>query len=156
MTTAATQPSAPRLIALGSVVVGLLDLLDAFIFFGLRGVSPGAILRSIAAGVLGGDAFAGGAAVLALGLALHFFIAACIVLTLFLLGRSLPSLRRRPIAVGVGYGIAVWCVMNFLVVPLSAAARGPLRPPVVANGLLIHILGVGIPAAWFVLRPFRR
>jgi hypothetical protein len=147
-------PSPAKLIALGTAAVGILDLADAFIFFGLRGAAPEVILRSIAAGLLGPDAFDGGPLVPVLGLGLHFFIAFGIVLTLYLIGRQWPQLRRHPILVGVAYGLAVWCVMNFVVVPLSAAGRGPFRLPVVINGLLIHIVGVGLPAAWCVLRPF--
>lgn len=40
-------------------------------------------------------------------------------------------------------------VGNLLVLPLSAAVTGPRTVPVVVNGLLIHLLGVGLPAASF-------
>ena len=41
--------------------------------------------------------------------------------------------------------------MNYVVIPLSAAAGGGGLPPapVLINGVLIHIFGVGIPAVWF-------
>jgi hypothetical protein len=39
--------------------------------------------------------------------------------------------------------------MNFIVLPLSAAGEPALVLPVVVNGLLIHIVGVGIPSALF-------
>ena len=46
----------------GTLVVGTLDILDAFIFNGSRsGVSPGRILQFIASGVLGRESFNGGA-----------------------------------------------------------------------------------------------
>jgi hypothetical protein len=41
----------------------------------------------------------------------------------------------------------VYGVMNFVVIPLSATSRGALTTPIVANGLLIHVLGVGLPSA---------
>ena len=37
--------------------------------------------------------------------------------------------------------------MNMVVLPMSSAAVGPPSAIVVANGLLIHALGVGIPSA---------
>jgi hypothetical protein len=37
--------------------------------------------------------------------------------------------------------------MNQVVVPLSAVVRGPQHWPVIVNGLLIHLWGVGVPAA---------
>ena len=51
----------------GALAVGVLDLLDALIFFGARGVAPELILHSIASGLLGMAAFRGGAATAALG-----------------------------------------------------------------------------------------
>ena len=37
-----------RAIAYGTLAVGILDILDAFLFLGLRGVAPIVILQSIA------------------------------------------------------------------------------------------------------------
>ncbi len=45
--------------------------------------------------------------------------------------------------------ICLYGVMNFVVLPLSAAVTGPKTLPVVINGLLIHALGVGLPSAVF-------
>ena len=47
------------------------------------------------------------------------------------------------------YGVCVYGVMTYVVVPLSAAGHGPFVLAVFLNGLLIHIFGVGIPAAFF-------
>ena len=43
-------------------------------------------------------------------------------------------------------------VMNAVVLPLSRAATGPRPLPVLLNGVLIHMLGVGLPAAWVASR----
>ena len=141
-----------RALVTGGLVVGVLDILDAFIFFWLRsGVRPMRILQAISAGVLGRDAaVAGGAATAALGLALHFVIAFGIVMVLYLAARQMPSLVRNPLAAGAVYGVIAYIVMNYVVLPLSATpGGGGMIPatPVLVNGLLIHIFGVGIPAA---------
>ncbi|HSM36820.1 MAG TPA: hypothetical protein VK837_10525 [Longimicrobiales bacterium] len=47
-------------IILGALAVAALDILDAFVFFGVRGVAPVRILQNIASGVLGREAFSGG------------------------------------------------------------------------------------------------
>ena len=124
-----------RGLIIGTLAVGALDLADAFIFFGWRGVSPIRILHSIAAGLLGRDAFSGGASTAALGALLHFFIAFCIVATFLFASRRLAFLTRAPIVWGIVYGVIVWLVMNFVVLPLSAAGRGPVAWPVLANGV---------------------
>lgn len=136
-----------RALLLGGVAVGVLDLLDAVLFFGARGVPPVAILQSIASGLLGRAAFRGGAATAALGVLLHFFIAFAVVAVYYVASRRFPALRRHPLVFGPLYGLAVYAVMNAVVLPLSAAAHGMPPLPVLINGLLIHVLGVGLPSA---------
>jgi hypothetical protein len=138
-----------KALALGTLVVGTLDILDALIFFGLRGAAPIRIFQSIAAGLLGRSAFQGGLATALLGGALHYFIAFVIVAVYFLASRRAPVLTRHAVSLGIAYGIAVYFVMNYIVIPLSAASRGPFSLPVFINGILIHALGVGLPAALF-------
>ena len=137
-------------VAWGALVVGVMDLLDAFVFFGLRGVQPVRILQSIAAGLLGRAAYQGGAATAVLGVCLHFFIASMIVVTYYAASRYIGLLTRRPVVCGLIYGVLVYFVMSEVVVPLSAAGRGPFSLPVFLNGLAIHALGVGLPTALFV------
>lgn len=150
MNTAAGTGTRPlRALLYGGLVVALLDILDALVFFGLRGVAPSRILQSIAAGLLGRASFSGGAATVALGAALHLFIATCVVTVYYLASRRLPQLVRRPLVYGPLYGLAVYLVMNFVVIPLSASPRGTPPPEVIANGVLIHLVGVGLPAALF-------
>lgn len=140
-----------RTLLYGTLTVGTLDILDAFLFwYFYRDVAPVRILQSIAAGLLGRASFEGGAATAALGLFLHYFIALMVVLTYILASRRLPSLARRPFLYGPLYGLAVYGVMNHIVVPLSAAASsGTPAAPVLINGLLIHAFGVGLPSALF-------
>lgn len=146
-----------RMLVLGALVVGVLDGLDAVLFFYLRsGVPPLRIFQAIAGGLLGRSAFDGGLATALIGLALHFFIASVIVLTYFIAARRLATLSRHPVPWGLAYGLLVYGVMTLVVVPLSAAASGRPPLPVLVNGVLIHLIGVGIPAAVFGARAARR
>ena len=141
--------SPAQAVLLGTLTVGVLDLIDAMVFFGLRGVAPVRILQSIAAGLLGRDAFRGGPATAALGALLHFFIAFGIVCVYYLVSRRLGILTRHPVLCGLLYGVLVFVIMNRVVIPLSAAVTAPMSLPVLVNGLLIHALGVGLPSALF-------
>lgn len=147
------EPMNPRrALLLGALTVGVLDILDAFVFFGIRGVPPLRILQAIASGLVGREAaVAGGLATAALGLLLHFFIAFIIVLVFYLVSRKVPILARYPLVTGALYGIAVYFTMTLVVVPSSAiqAVRALPSLPVLVNGLLIHAFGVGIPSALF-------
>jgi len=141
-----------RALLLGALTVGVLDIFDAFVFFGFRGVPPLRILQAIASGVLGREAAAeGGLGTAALGLLLHFFIAFTVVLVFYLVSRKVPILTRYPFVTGALYGIAVYFIMTLVVVPSSAihAVRALPSLPVLLNGLFIHIVGVGIPSALF-------
>ena len=150
-----------RAILLGGLVVGALDLIDAFVFFGVRsGARPIGILHSIASGAIGRDAArAGGIQTAALGLLLHFVIA-FIITTVYVVGsRLLPVLRRRWVICGIAFGVIAYVVMTFVVVPLSNAGPGRITfalpiTPVLINGLAIHAFGVGLPAAYFASRVF--
>ena len=135
----------------GTLVVGTLDALAAVVFFGLRsGAQPIRIFQGIASGLIGPAARQGGLETAALGVALHYLIACGIVLTYFLVSRRVRLLTRDPVICGLLYGLAAYAVMNLVVIPLSKIG-GPTMPPlpVLANGLLIHMFGVGLPAALF-------
>ena len=149
--------SVGRALVTGTLTVGILDILDAFIFFGLRGAKPIGILQSIASGVLGRASYQGGMRTALLGLALHFVIAFGVVATYLIATRLVPALNRHPWVYGLMYGVAVYVVMNFVVVPMSAAALGSGPTPVIVrvNGLLIHMFGVGLPAALVAARTVR-
>jgi uncharacterized membrane protein YagU involved in acid resistance len=145
--------SPARAIAYGGLAVGVLDGLDAIIFFGLRsGVPPPRIFQSIAAGLLGRASFQGGVATVILGVLLHFTIAVTVVAVYSLASRPLAFLTQRPLLWGPMYGIAVYLFMNHVVIPLSASGAGSPPLAVFLNGVLIHILGVGLPSALFAAR----
>ena len=134
---------------LGTLTVGTLDALDAVIFFYLfRGTTPVQIFQGIASGLVGRAAFSGGARTTLLGVAIHYFIAFMVVLTFLVVSRRVSTLRRWPLWAGLAYGIVVWLFMNLVVLPLSVG-RPRFLPPVVTNGLLIHMFGVGLPSSLF-------
>lgn len=133
----------------GTLTVGTLDILDAFLFNGFRGITPGRILQYIASGVLGRQAFQGGAATAALGLLLHYFIAFGVVAIYLLPSRRLPVLAERPFVLGPLYGVLVHLTMHYAIVPLSLVNRGPIQPAAMINQYLIHAFGVGLVTALF-------
>lgn len=138
-----------RAIALGGLTVGALDGLDAIIFFGLRGVPAQRIFQGIATGLLGPGARQGGIATVLLGVGIHFLIATVIVAVYCLASRQLPLLRCRVLLWGPLYGILAYLFMNEVVITLRFGQQ-PLPPlPVLLNGVLIHIVGVGLPSALF-------
>jgi hypothetical protein len=144
-------------VVVGGLLAGLLDILDAFIITRLNGGTPTRVLQFIASGILGNGAFQGGVPAAALGLALHFFIALTAATAYFLIARQLSAAIRHPWIAGPAFGVALYFVMNLVVLPLAGFRGGlPAAPPALLNGLAIHAFGVGLPIAWFASRSARR
>ena len=129
----------------GGLIAGILDITVAFIRWG----NPARILRGIAGGLLGPSAFQGGAGTAALGLALHFSIALSAAVVYYAASRKLAFLRQRAVVWGMFYGIAVYMVMSWIVVPLSALPKS--KAPFTLTGLILslltHMFCVGLPIA---------
>jgi len=145
----APTPRFSATILLGAIVVGTLDILFAIVFWYPRGVAPARIFQSIAAGLYGRAAFSGGTRTVVIGAALHYFIALSIVLVYWLASRRYEVLVRRPILGGSIYGVLVYVVMNYVVIPLSATQRSGFLLWWVVSSVLVHAFLIGVPAALF-------
>jgi uncharacterized membrane protein YagU involved in acid resistance len=101
----------------GTVDIGAATLINL--------VSPLLILQVIASGLLGKAALHGGGGVMLLGLVLQWVMSIIIAGIFALAAARMPALARRWVLNGALYGVVVFIVMNFVVVPLSMA---PLKP----------------------------
>jgi uncharacterized membrane protein YagU involved in acid resistance len=117
-----------------------------------RDVPAQQILQSVAAGLLGKASFEGGRATAALGLALHFMIALSMSVAYYLVSRRWALLWQRPFLCGAAYGLLLYAIMNYVVVPLSAAGPGSKDPLWVTLSIAVHALLIGIPIALAVRR----
>lgn len=137
----------------GGLVAGTLDIVYACLFWALKSNVPAQrILQSVAAGLLGEASFEGGWATAALGLALHYLIAVSMAVVYYLAALRRPLLRQRPFLCGAGYGLLLYAIMNYVVVPLSAAGPGSKDPLWITLTLAVHALLIGIPIALAVRR----
>ena len=150
----ARQPNPFLTVLAGGLVAGALDITYAWLFWAVKaGVSAERIFQSVAAGLLGKASFDGGAATAALGLALHFFIATSMSTAYYLVARRWPLLWQRAVPCGLVYGLFLYAVMNFVVVPLSAAGGGGAKDPLwLAMSVAVHALLIGLPIALFTRR----
>jgi hypothetical protein len=153
VTSSATANRQKLLLAIlvGGIVAGALDLTAAFITFGWR------VPRGVAGGLLGRQAaLSGGIPTWILGVCLHFFIAFSAAAIYNLTSRKLEFLKDHFLVCGLFYGIAVYLVMNLVVLPLSALhSRGPYTLAGLIQGLLVHMLVIGLPIS-FSARKFSK
>jgi len=134
-------------IVTGGLIAGTLDLLQAAILFGWG------VPRVIAAGLLGREALHGEVGILVLGLLLHYFIAITVTAIYYFASRRLVFLIEHPLVCGLFYGIAVELVMSLIVLPLSALhASGPYTLHDLIQGLVAHMLMIGLPVAFSIRR----
>lgn len=139
--------SAILAIVVGGTIAGALDLIQACILFGWD------IPLAIAAGLLGKQAFHGGAGTYILGVLLHFFIAFSVTAIYYAASRRLVFLIEHPLVCGLFFGAAVQEVMNLVVLPLSALhSRGPFELRDLLLGLGVHMVVIGLPVAYSVRR----
>ena len=135
-------------IASGGLIAGALDLLQACILFGWD------IPLSIAAGLLGPKAADhGGVGTYVLGVFLHFFIAFSAAAVYYTASRRLDFLKEHALVCGLFFGAAVELVMRLIVLPLSALhAKGPYDLRDLIQGLLVHMVVIGLPISFSVRR----
>lgn len=141
-----------------TLIAGTLDIISAFVFAGMAGMTPLAVLRFVASGPFGDSAKGDPAWLWAIaGLAVHFAIMACMAGAYMLVARRHPALRRHPIVAGLLYGLLLWIFMYWIVrpwrwpamaLPTAYAGRsiGDLAWSI-GNQLFSHCILVGLPIA---------
>lgn len=103
--------------------------LDIFAASAIHHAPPAKILQVIASGLLGKPSFHGGAETVGLGFLLQIVMSTMISAIYGIAGTRISALRTRPFLFGPAYGIGVFIVMNYLVVPLSSARGKHLPSP---------------------------
>jgi len=144
-----------RLSVIGGLIIGILHLIiQVGIVFGLLLKSPYiSSLQFVASGAMGNASYTGGLATALLGLVLEL-IMTIIIAGIFIMGADrIPLLRQHVIPGSLLYGFGVFIVMNFIVLPLSAAPPLPAPPMwLVIEMILEHVLLIGLPLGILVQR----
>ena len=134
----------------GGFVAGTLDIGAAAI---ITQLSPVFIMKIVAGGLLGRSAFDGDASIAALGMLLQWAMSIVIAAIFVIAARNLPGLIRRWIVSGIAYGVVVYFVMNYVVVPLSAIGKGfPAFDLYKFSANMLAMLVFGLIVAFFAQR----
>jgi uncharacterized membrane protein len=142
-------------IAIGGLIVGILDITSAFITWWCKGVRPVRGLQGIAAGLLGSQSFQGGVATAGLGLTIHFFVAFMVVIVFYVASRKFQFLTRHAVVSGLLYGVVVYLFMYWFVLPyVFPKFRHSISNDVLA--IAVHMFLIGLPTALVVRRYSQR
>ena len=137
-----------KAIVCGGLVAGTIDIGAASV---ISGLGPVKIMKIVAGGLLGRAAFEGDATTAAIGMLLQWGMSLLIAAVFVLASRRLPALRRRWLFAGLAYGVVVYLVMTYIVVPLSAIGHRtrPKFVPVSFCENMMAMLLLGTIVAWF-------
>jgi hypothetical protein len=153
MSTANNQNSLVRPIVIGGLILGTLRLIDTLLIAWLTAQTPPIVVTQFfASGALGEAAFVGGLGTALLGVIIHYGVSMVISAVFILTASRLPLLRRNAILGGILYGVAVYVVMNFIVLPISAAPPLEYPLPLLTYGIFTTALEVGLPLGIIVRR----
>jgi hypothetical protein len=151
----AAKPKAFETIVYGGLLVGVLDFLDASLFFPLYfGIPFTRVWHGVSAGFLGGEAArAGGWNTALLGILLHFVVAFGVATVYYFASRNISFLISRPVISGLIYGVLVHFAMQYIVIPLSAiGSPAPISLWPFVNSIFGHAILVGLPLALIARR----
>ena len=161
MSSVRSYAHAPRILWASVVVGGLLVALGDFIFattlwFSWDAEGLKRCFQTIAVGVLGQASYEGGTQSAVLGAVLHVLMATTFVAIYTLVARRYRALLERPVILGVLYGVVLYVVMNFVVMPLSRVGRSPsfAHPDWITYAVLAHML-FGVVCVLFARRALR-
>jgi hypothetical protein len=145
------RPKAFAAIFYGGLTVGIFDFLFAMIFNTIRGAVPIRIFQYVASGLIGRRAFEGGWSTFVIGVLIHFFIAFTLATIYYFASLRLPSLIRKALWWGMAYGVVIHVVMNYVVIPLSAAPKLHFSLVSFMGQFLAHTIVIG-PAIALIAR----
>ena len=133
---------------LGGLIAGTVDIGAASLIFH---AGPDQILRAIASGLVGRAAAHGGNEILALGVGLQWAMSIVIAAIYDVAAQRLPMLARQWPLWGLLYGVGVYGVMTYVVVPLSRVTPHPQSLATQGKNLAAMLL-FGMIVAFFARR----
>ena len=136
-------------ILVGGGIAATLDLLYAIVYSWIRAkVPPIVIMQSVASGLIGQRAYEGGEATALMGLCLHYAMGLLIAAIFWIASRRLRFMTDQAVLAGLAYGVCVFFVMNFVVLPFSAFPTPITHEPVrMAINIVAHMVLFGLPIA---------
>ncbi len=135
-----------------TLIAGTLDISENIIFNFFRHITPYMIFQYIASGLVGMRAFDAGWGSVALGVAIHYTIALTWTVIYFAASRKLHVLVCHPVICGLLYGVIVYVIMNFVVLPLTLLPHATKAMTLASrlNGIAALLVCIGLAIALLV------
>lgn len=136
----------------GNIAISIYLSIALPLFFN---ISPLLLFQWDGSNIVGASAYTGGWGSAALGFFFNFIVAIGWS-TLFVVAyRAVPAVRREAAVSGLLFGILVWLVMSFIIVPMGRADHPSTHFPALLNAIVAHTLFFGLPVALVVRNTLR-
>lgn len=145
-----------KAIAITTLLAGTLDILAAIIQTLVAGGSPVKMLRYIASGIFGTQAFSGGTPFAVMGLAFHYTIALIWTAIFFTLYPAIRKTSKNWALWGFLWGLFIWAFMNLVVLPFSNVPPSPWDTHRALIALLVLIAAMGMPISYLAYRYYAK
>ncbi len=140
------------------LLVGTLDIIAAFTNYYINtGKGPEGVLRYIASGLFGEQAFSGPGSMMLWGLLCHFIIAFACTLVFYVLYPRFIFFIRFPILSALLYSILIWLITTRVIVPLSNIPQSGKPPDFwqALKAIAILFFMISLPLSLLMRRHFR-
>jgi hypothetical protein len=139
-------------------IAGSLDIIAACLqaWLSKSTVTPDVVLKYIASGVFGKDAYAGGTEMILCGLLFHFMIAFACTLVYFLLYPKLKFLHWNIFFSSLLIALVAWAVTTQLIMPMSQIKQPPFDLTKALSAIAILYVCIGLPVSYFAKRFYRK
>lgn len=152
--TTAAKPAKPfNIILIASLLAGTCDAIAASISYIIKyNKNPVNVFVYVASGVFGKDAFSSDTSIAWWGLLFHYLIAMSFTITFYFIYPYLSKLTKNKVLLAILYGLIVWLIMNFIVVPNSNVPKStaPFDFAGAIRGLLILMVAIGLPLSFVI------
>jgi hypothetical protein len=133
-------------ILITTLIAGCMDITGACLHaFIARGITPDVVLKYIASGFFGKEAFNGGLGIMAIGLLVHFFIVFACTVSYFLLYPKLKFLRHSIIINSLLIALVAWAVTNLIIIPMSNINAAPVNYSRAIIAYAVLFICIGLP-----------
>jgi hypothetical protein len=133
-----------------TLIAGCLDITAACIQAYLsKSVTPDILLKFIASGVFGKDAFSGGFEFILFGLFVHFLIVFASTLTYFLVYPKLKLLQTNIFLSSLFVALIAWAITTRLIIPLSKIQTPSFDFTKALIAISVLYLCIGLPITFF-------
>lgn len=140
-----------------ALIAGCLDIIAACTqAWFAKSIAPDMVLKYIASGVFGKDAFAGGVGMILFGLLAHFLIAFACTLVYFMVYPKLKLLHIHILLSSLFIAVIAWAVTTQLIVPLSKIKPTPFNLTKVLTAVAILYVCIGLPVSIFAKRYYSK